>query len=241
MPAQCAAHLYNAARYNVYAPDRQPVARAEISMAQSRHPMEPLARRPGGIRAHVARPGSSRANARAGLVSDAAISLALLAVGIERYSPQPRAALVAIATGLLTFSFVEYAFHRWLFHGGFGALGAGHHRHHEQPTGYDALPFFLPPLLMLALAASLRLVVSHGTSLLLAGAVAAGYATYGLVHTVIHRRRFRQPLLARWAALHHMHHRHPQHNFGVTTPLWDILLGTRYVRARVAAARRARG
>jgi hypothetical protein len=33
---------------------------------------------------------------------------------------------------------------------------------------------------------------------------------------------------------HHVHHYHPGTNFGVTTPLWDVLLGTRYVRqARV--------
>jgi sterol desaturase/sphingolipid hydroxylase (fatty acid hydroxylase superfamily) len=27
-----------------------------------------------------------------------------------------------------------------------------------------------------------------------------------------------------------VHHYHPDTNFGVTTPLWDILLRTRYVR-----------
>jgi dihydroceramide fatty acyl 2-hydroxylase len=27
-----------------------------------------------------------------------------------------------------------------------------------------------------------------------------------------------------------VHHYHPDCNFGVTTPLWDYLLGTRYVR-----------
>jgi len=27
-----------------------------------------------------------------------------------------------------------------------------------------------------------------------------------------------------------VHHYHPDSNFGVTTPLWDVLLGTRYVR-----------
>jgi dihydroceramide fatty acyl 2-hydroxylase len=42
--------------------------------------------------------------------------------------------------------------------------------------------------------------------------------------------RFQHPLLRRWAAAHHVHHYHPDSNFGVTTPLWDYLLGTRYVR-----------
>jgi sterol desaturase/sphingolipid hydroxylase (fatty acid hydroxylase superfamily) len=41
--------------------------------------------------------------------------------------------------------------------------------------------------------------------------------------------RFRRPLARRWAAAHHIHHYHPHSNFGVTTPLWDILLRTRYL------------
>lgn len=187
----------------------------------------------------LARLSSTRANARAGLVADTAVSFAMLAAGLWRYAPGPRTAALVILAGLLVFSFVEYCFHRWLFHGGFGVAEAGHRQHHAQPEGYDALPFFLPPLGMLALAASLRWFLPHGIALLLAGAVAAGYAAYGLAHTAIHTWRFRRPLLARWAALHHMHHHHPERNFGVTTPLWDIVLGTRYVPVRTAAARQA--
>jgi sterol desaturase/sphingolipid hydroxylase (fatty acid hydroxylase superfamily) len=73
-----------------------------------------------------------------------------------------------------------------------------------------------------------------GFALLLASAITFGYIIYGLAHFIIHHARFKQPLLRRWAAAHHVHHYHPDSNFGVTTPLWDVLLGTRYVRqARV--------
>ena len=60
--------------------------------------------------------------------------------------------------------------------------------------------------------------------------IALGYLCYGLVHDAIHARRFQQPLLRRWAGLHHVHHHHPDTNFGVTTPLWDVVFGTRYRR-----------
>jgi len=66
-------------------------------------------------------------------------------------------------------------------------------------------------------------------ALLFTGGMAAGYAAYGLTHTVFHTVRFRRPLARRWAAAHHIHHYHPHSNFGVTTPLWDILLKTRYL------------
>jgi sterol desaturase/sphingolipid hydroxylase (fatty acid hydroxylase superfamily) len=32
-------------------------------------------------------------------------------------------------------------------------------------------------------------------------------------------------------AHHHIHHYHPETNFGVTSPLWDTILGTRFVLA----------
>jgi sterol desaturase/sphingolipid hydroxylase (fatty acid hydroxylase superfamily) len=52
-----------------------------------------------------------------------------------------------------------------------------------------------------------------------------------LSHVVIHARRFRSPLMRRWAGFHNIHHFHPETNFGVTTGLWDVLLGTRYRRS----------
>jgi glycosyltransferase 2 family protein len=111
----------------------------------------------------------------------------------------------------------------------------GHGKHHADPHGYDALPFFAPPLGMIALAGVLALVLPVSMALLLAGSLAAGYAAYGLVHTAIHAFRFRNTVLVRWAANHHIHHHHHERNFGVTTPLWDFVFGTRYVSAKVAA------
>ncbi|WP_343787583.1 sterol desaturase family protein [Dokdonella soli] len=177
----------------------------------------------------IARMSTTPANSRAGLMADFTISIVLLCAGLRRHDVHPLAALVTLLSGMLLFSFVEYCFHRWLFHGPVRVTEEGHRKHHEQPLGYDSLPFFVSPLLILGLAGLLAVAVSTTFALLLAGALAAGYATYGLSHLVIHIRRFQHPLARRWAAAHHIHHCHPEANFGVTTPLWDILLGTRYV------------
>ncbi len=180
----------------------------------------------------LARLSGTRTNAHLGMVCDVGVSLLLIGLGVRFNEHGAGIAILTIAGGLLAFSFVEYSFHRWLFHGRPNSARDGHDRHHADPHGYDALPFFLPPLGMLAVAGMLALTLPAGTALLLAGSVAAGYAAYGLAHSTIHAVRFRAVLPMRWAAFHHVHHHHPGYNFGVTSPLWDIVLKTRYVPVR---------
>ncbi|HET9818475.1 MAG TPA: sterol desaturase family protein [Rhodanobacteraceae bacterium] len=192
----------------------------------------------------IARPlsrlSTSRLNLRVGLASDGAISVILIVAAIWFGHLKLVAATLTVALGLFAFTFLEYAAHRWLFHGHTGPFEAGHDNHHLDPLGYDALPFFMPPLFMCALAAVFALAIPVAYALLLAGIIAAGYAAYGLSHVVIHVRRFKSPLMRRWAGFHNIHHYHPDTNFGVTTGLWDVLLGTRYRRKpRRAATGRA--
>ncbi|KRA31746.1 fatty acid hydroxylase [Rhodanobacter sp. Root627] len=181
----------------------------------------------------IVRMSSTRANYWGELAVDVALGAVLMVEGARR---QPGALLgtLAIVLGLFAFSFVEYFFHRWMFHTRIPLFAQGHELHHQHPLGYDSLPFFLPPLILLALTGVFLALMPTGFALLLASAITFGYIIYGLAHFIIHHVRFKQPLLRRWAGAHHVHHYHPGTNFGVTTPLWDVLLGTRYVRqARV--------
>ena len=175
---------------------------------------------------------TTRTNAQLGLISDMAVSVGLFYMGMRRDDVRPIAVLSAVLFGLVLFSFFEYAMHRWLFHGPAQVFQQGHLTHHQQPLGYDSLPFFLTPLAILALAGLLDLAAPTAVALLFAGAFAAGYVAYGLSHWAIHNIRFRNTLARRWAADHHIHHYHTDKNFGVTTPLWDIVLRTRYVSTR---------
>jgi sterol desaturase/sphingolipid hydroxylase (fatty acid hydroxylase superfamily) len=181
--------------------------------------------------AHVlARLSTSLFNLRAGLACDCLISLVLIAAGLWYGHMRPAPALLTVICGLFAFTFIEYAAHRWLFHGNTGPFEAGHRRHHENPQGYDALPFFMPPLFMAALGGLFALMIPPGYALLLAGTTAAGYAMYGMSHVAIHMHRFENHSLRRWAGFHNIHHYHSETNFGVTSGLWDLLLGTRYQR-----------
>ena len=174
---------------------------------------------------------STRINGRLGLACDVGVAGALL-LGAFRVADSMFVPIAWAAAGWLVFSFVEYGLHRWLFHGSARFLEEGHRRHHERPEGDDAMPFFFAPLAILALAGVLATIAAKPFALPFAGGFAAAYAAYGISHTLMHQRRFQSAILRRWAAAHHVHHHHPGSNFGVTSPLWDVVMGTRYVRKR---------
>lgn len=170
----------------------------------------------------------TEANLWAAFVVDTGMCLGLTAFGLLQPDTHPLVALLAFVGGLLFFSLIEYCFHRWLFHGPDQAMQRGHLQHHVDPHGIGTLPFFLPPVFLLVLVALSSKVLPFGYALITVGGIAGGYFAYGQCHDWIHRTRFQLPLMRRWAASHHVHHHHPDSNFGVTSPLWDLILGTRY-------------
>ena len=170
---------------------------------------------------------------------DTALGAALLAEGL-RHDVPGRTALLLVLLGLFVFSFMEYVVHRWVFHGPPQPIARGHALHHADPRGYDALPFFLPALVLFCMVAAGRLLAPAADVWLIASGIAFGYVAYGVAHFMIHHRRFRHARLRRWAARHHIHHYHPERNFGVTTALWDALLATRYAPRRSTSAASAR-
>jgi sterol desaturase/sphingolipid hydroxylase (fatty acid hydroxylase superfamily) len=178
----------------------------------------------------IVRMSSTRTNSWAEVAIDSALCLLLLVLGWQQHDGGALTALLALGLGLFAFSFIEYFFHRWLFHTRIPLFTQGHDLHHARPLGYDSLPFFLPPVVLLLLAGVFVAVMPTGFALLLASSITFGYILYGLSHFIIHHVRFKQPLLRRWAGAHHVHHYHPDTNFGVTSSLWDVLLGTKYVR-----------
>ncbi len=199
---------------------------------------EPIQRSFDRAVAPIVRMSETRANHLGSLFTDVLVGVSLVWAGLDRTGSHPGMALLAFGAGLLLFSWIEYGFHRWLMHGPIPLVGPGHRKHHEDPCGHDSLPFFLPPMIVLVLAGLFALLLPVGHALLLAGGLACGYAAYGLSHAFIHHRRFRHPLGRRWAGFHHVHHYHPDANFGVTTPLWDIVLRTRHVSGRRAREQR---
>jgi 4-hydroxysphinganine ceramide fatty acyl 2-hydroxylase len=150
----------------------------------------------------VMRMSSTRANYWAEVVLDGALALALFYEGWRHFANGLLAGFAAIVLGLFAFSFVEYFFHRWMFHTRIPLFEQGHRLHHQQPLGYDSLPFFLPASVLFVLTGLMLLVMPTGFALLMMGAVTLGYIAYGLSHFTIHHVRFKHPLMRRWAGSH---------------------------------------
>ncbi len=174
----------------------------------------------------------TRANYWGEFAVDIPLGIVLIFAGLRRHELSLLAVLLTVAVGLFLFSFVEYFIHRWLFHGSVRIMAEGHHAHHLNPLGYDSLPFFLPAIVLLVLTGIFAVLVPLESAFLLTGTIAFGYVTYGLWHYAIHHSHFQRSWAKHWSAHHLIHHRHPTNNFGVTTPLWDVLLRTRFAYER---------
>lgn len=152
----------------------------------------------------------------------------------ERFSW--RQDLLLIGLGVLSWMLIEYGLHRFVFHfdarSAFGkkALYAAHISHHENPRGtngfFSSLVLSLPIATVYLLLAWFATGSLHAASYLFAG-LAAGYLCYEWLHFQAHHRRPRLRLfkyLRKYHLLHH--HETPELRFGVTSPLFDVLLGT---------------
>ncbi|CUT12552.1 Fatty acid hydroxylaselike protein [Bradyrhizobium sp.] len=134
---------------------------------------------------------------------------------------------VALACGLLAWSFAEYWIHRSLFHGASG-LAAMHDMHHVLPrdmigvASWGSFAGFAGVWCVLAMA------VGGVAAAAVTAGVMAGYLFYCVIHVSIHHAGARG--FGRYGALmlrlHHGHHRGGRGNFGVSSPLWDIVFRT---------------
>lgn len=126
--------------------------------------------------------------------------------------------------GALSWSFAEYAVHRFSFHRGFRR---DHWAHHVNPTAYIGISG-----IYIGIAYALLLIPAWWLDLesLYAGFM-LGYFIYLAVHYAIHRPAYAlRPIVRTLALNHEMHHRRGiEKNFGVTSPLWDFVFLT-YVR-----------
>ena len=148
---------------------------------------------------------------------------------------------VGMVIGLFLWTWVEYTLHRFLFH--FRPRTPWQERvsflfhgvHHAQPLSKTRL--VMPPAVSIPLAAVcygvLYLIVRVAlraplwVSPLFAGLL-LGYLIYDMLHYATHHFR------VRWSAFrairrHHLHHhtQTPDLRFGVSSPLWDIVFGTK--------------
>jgi sterol desaturase/sphingolipid hydroxylase (fatty acid hydroxylase superfamily) len=132
--------------------------------------------------------------------------------------------------GLIGWTWTEYALHRFLFHAAQGSKFQYtiHGVHHEFPKDKDRLA--MPPVVSVTIATSLlivfKLLMGEYGFAFLAGFI-AGYTMYLCVHYMIHA--FQAPrnfLKVLWLNHSKHHYKDGKQLFGVSTPLWDYILGT---------------
>ncbi len=148
---------------------------------------------------------------------------------------------VGFLGGLFVWTFAEYTLHRFVFH--FRPRNPTQERitflfhgvHHATPQ--DKTRLVMPPVVSIPLASAFyglfRLVLGRLLGLrawadaLFAG-FGSGYLAYDLIHYATHHFPMRKgawKFLKRYHMLHH--YKTPNARFGVSSPLWDGVFGTR--------------
>jgi sterol desaturase/sphingolipid hydroxylase (fatty acid hydroxylase superfamily) len=161
-----------------------------------------------------------------------------LAVRAGGLTPALVAGLVLL--GVLIWTLVEYTMHRWVFHyqpssrWGKQLHFLLHGVHHDYPK--DASRLVMPPVISIPLAlffyGVFLLVFRRVTPPAFAGFL-LGYLFYDMVHYATHHFSMRQGVWL-WLKKYHMrHHYDDDHSgYGVSSPLWDYVFGTRAQRGR---------
>jgi sterol desaturase/sphingolipid hydroxylase (fatty acid hydroxylase superfamily) len=128
--------------------------------------------------------------------------------------------IAAFLCGLLAWSLAEYLVHRFVLH----ALYPHYHAiHHKDALDGNGIPYWAAAVVALA---ALLGAYACGLFALTAGLV-TGYVIYVTLHEGLHRWHIPP---AHWLYAtkqrHDLHHRGWHYNYGITTPLWDVVFGT---------------
>jgi sterol desaturase/sphingolipid hydroxylase (fatty acid hydroxylase superfamily) len=158
---------------------------------------------------------------------DTAVALTLLVIAAFTVD-RPAAVVPVVLCALLSWTLLEYVSHRFLFHGSRSPrpIREGHGRHHGSPDAHLAMPFFVSPLVGLVITTLAGAAIGTGLGALFTGVCGLGYVAYGGLHHLVHNPDVRVPPVPWLRAVHEVHHARPNRNFGVTSPLWDVILGT---------------
>ena len=157
--------------------------------------------------------------------------------------------LAYFGLGLLIWTVTEYILHRYIFH--FepkGKIGQRlhfifHGVHHDYPN--DSLRLVMPPSVSIPLAFlfyfSFRSILPGDALYPFFAAFVLGYLAYDMLHYAIHHVNMKGKW---WVALktHHLKHhfKDPDKGYGVSSPLWDVIVGSNFKKGSEKAAPKKR-
>jgi hypothetical protein len=154
------------------------------------------------------------------------------AIAEERLLLTPLAFLGFAAVGFLSWTLTEFLLHRYVYHLWPSFLTEGHDLHHQSPRALIGVPWYLTTIAIIMLFELLALLFRPSATGVVMGFNWLGYIFYCVAHHGSHHWSLRSGWLKKMKRHHLIHHAHPAYNWGFTTPLWDLLFGTDYDRAR---------
>lgn len=139
--------------------------------------------------------------------------------------------LISFMIGAVMWTLFEYVLHRFVGHSKsrLGSFTQEHRDHHREGD------YFMPLLKKIRIScqviSTLAIISSLILSLSSGLAFTAGFSVFFICYEFLHKRAHTHPprnSYGRWLRRHHFSHHFsaPRKNFGVTTPLWDLVFGT---------------
>jgi sterol desaturase/sphingolipid hydroxylase (fatty acid hydroxylase superfamily) len=157
------------------------------------------------------------------------VVIVLAASYLIAYAP-PAAYLGIVLTascGLFGFSLLEYAVHRFLFHG-LQPFRRWHDEHHKRPQALIGTPTVVTvAVLLVCIFLPAAVIGDRWLATGFALGMASGFLAYGWIHHSTHHTRAGSQWMKNRKRLHAQHHSSGGASmYGVTTSLWDHLFGS---------------
>jgi dihydroceramide fatty acyl 2-hydroxylase len=143
---------------------------------------------------------------------------------------------ILLVIGLLSWGFIEYLLHRFIFHHDAHSelarqlIYQAHMAHHEDPLApskHLASMLLSAPIAVVYWLLCWAITQSVAAASFLFIGMSGGYFIYQWFHFYSHHRKSRIRIF-RYLRQYHLlhHHQTPDLRFGVTSPLFDLLFGT---------------
>ena len=146
-----------------------------------------------------------------------------------------------VLLGIIVWSFTEYSLHRFVFHhqpkSPFGAKMhfIFHGVHHDYPS--DSKRLVMPPSVSIPLAALFYFLFESILTRVMVAPFFVGFLTgylfYDMTHYAVHHFNLHNRF---WLAIkkHHMKHHYQDatKGFGVSSPVWDKIIGTDFPKTK---------
>jgi 4-hydroxysphinganine ceramide fatty acyl 2-hydroxylase len=162
------------------------------------------------------------------------ISSIFLTYGIITSSTSFLLSVSVVFTGIFFFTFIEYIFHRFVYHSGKDYMDEKnwqfkvHGIHHAFPKNKNilALPLILAFVILSIFYSLFYLTLGNLANFFFPGFLSA-YALYLYIHYRIHTSMAPKNVF-RYLWVHHHKHHHISQNkaFGLTSPFWDMIFNT---------------